>query len=107
MEDTTAQHKTQARTKRTLKKGEYIEAVGRRKTAVARVRLIEGGKMSYIVNRQGAFGVLPDQGPAGYRNGSARQVGVSRKIFDLGAAFRGRFGRAGRSGAPRHKPRTC
>ncbi len=31
-------------------KGEYVEAVGRRKTAVARVRATGGAKSSYVVN---------------------------------------------------------
>ena len=34
----------------TQKKGTYIEAVGRRKTSVARVRITEAAKMSYVVN---------------------------------------------------------
>jgi len=36
--------------KKELKAGEYIEAVGRRKTAVARVRSTLAGKMTYTVN---------------------------------------------------------
>ena len=32
--------------------GKYIEAVGRRKTSVARVRLTEAPKMSYSINKQ-------------------------------------------------------
>ena len=36
--------------KKELKSGEYIEAVGRRKTAVARVRITPAGKTSYVVN---------------------------------------------------------
>ena len=36
--------------KKDLKPGEYIEAVGRRKTAVARVRITLAGKMTYTVN---------------------------------------------------------
>jgi len=35
---------------KTGKSGEYIEAVGRRKTSVARVRITEGKKMDFIVN---------------------------------------------------------
>lgn len=37
-------------TKTISKKEKYLEAVGRRKTAVARVRLTETGKTSYLVN---------------------------------------------------------
>lgn len=36
--------------KRELKAGEYIEKVGRRKTATARVRLTKAGKTTYTVN---------------------------------------------------------
>lgn len=34
----------------TLKKGRYIETVGRRKTAIARVRIAEAGRSSIIIN---------------------------------------------------------
>ena len=36
--------------KKELKSGEYIETVGRRKTAVARVRITLAGKTTYVVN---------------------------------------------------------
>ena len=36
--------------KKDLKSGEYIETVGRRKMAVARVRITPAGKTTYIVN---------------------------------------------------------
>ncbi|MBU1246966.1 30S ribosomal protein S9 [Patescibacteria group bacterium] len=37
-------------TRKKLKKGEYIEAVGRRKTAVARVRITPNDKSVFVVN---------------------------------------------------------
>ena len=36
------------------KTGKYIEAVGRRKTSTARVRILEGSKASFIVNTKDA-----------------------------------------------------
>ncbi len=36
--------------RRELKEGEYIEAVGRRKTAVARVRITPAGKNTFTIN---------------------------------------------------------
>lgn len=44
--------KTKASVKKTSPKtaGRYIEAVGRRKTAVARVRLFEASKADYVIN---------------------------------------------------------
>ncbi|HVS79778.1 MAG TPA: 30S ribosomal protein S9 [Candidatus Paceibacterota bacterium] len=42
--------KTSARSAAADKKEKYIEAVGRRKTAVARVRLVASSKMAYTVN---------------------------------------------------------
>ncbi len=36
--------------KETKKEGRYIEAVGRRKTSTARVRILEASKASFIVN---------------------------------------------------------
>ncbi len=36
--------------KSTIKEGEYIEAVGRRKTSTARVRISEASKASFMVN---------------------------------------------------------
>ena len=36
------------------KKGKYIEAVGRRKTSTARVRITEGNKVHFIVNNKDA-----------------------------------------------------
>ena len=40
----------QSTNRRELKSGEYIEAVGRRKTAVARVRLTLAGKNTFTIN---------------------------------------------------------
>jgi len=37
---------------KTTKKDTYIEAVGRRKTSVARVRLVEGAKTTFSVNEK-------------------------------------------------------
>ncbi len=34
----------------TVKKNKYIEAVGRRKTSVARVRMVESSKNSFVIN---------------------------------------------------------
>lgn len=45
-------------TKKESKKG-YIEAVGRRKTSVARVRITEASKMSYVVNGKTLEEYLP------------------------------------------------
>ena len=41
-----------ALTRRELKDGEYIEAVGRRKTAIARVRITPGAKNVFTVNNK-------------------------------------------------------
>ena len=37
-----------------MKKGKYIEAVGRRKTSTARVRITEGSKAHFVVNGKDA-----------------------------------------------------
>jgi len=49
------------------KTGKYVEAVGRRKTSVARARLEESGKQSYVVN---------DRDLAGYFKVREQQMAV-------------------------------
>ncbi|MFC1721060.1 30S ribosomal protein S9 [Patescibacteria group bacterium] len=44
-----------------LKKGEYIEAVGRRKTSVARVRLFEASKNETVVNDRPSSEYFPTE----------------------------------------------
>lgn len=51
---------TETHTKK-LKKGEYIEAVGRRKTSVARVRITEAAKTAYTVNGKDIAVYFPTQ----------------------------------------------
>jgi small subunit ribosomal protein S9 len=46
----------------TKKEDRYIEAVGRRKTAIARVRITPGSRMSVVVNDQDANTYFPTEG---------------------------------------------
>jgi len=51
--------KATPKNKVSFKKGEYIEAVGRRKTAVARVRIYPKEKADFIVNKKSVTEYFP------------------------------------------------
>lgn len=46
--------------KKEVKKGKYVKAVGRRKTAVAQVRLYYPGKGEFLINDKNVFDVLSE-----------------------------------------------
>ena len=48
-------------TRRELKSGEYIEAIGRRKTATARVRITPAGKNAFTVNGKALAAYFPTE----------------------------------------------
>lgn len=50
---------TAAKEKKSEAKGRYIEAIGRRKTAAARVRLFKSAKESFLVNDKGLAEYFP------------------------------------------------
>ncbi|MCH8049064.1 hypothetical protein IIC44_03130 [Patescibacteria group bacterium] len=43
------------------KKGSYVETVGRRKTAIARIRLSASSKSEFVVNQKPLEDIEPDQ----------------------------------------------
>ncbi len=58
----------------------YFEAVGRRKTSVARVRLFEAGKGGIIVNGKDFFSYFPTIGLQRLAQDPLKETGLSSKI---------------------------
>ncbi len=61
-------------------KNRYIEAVGRRKTATARVRITEGSKSSFIVNDKEVADYFPTRELENIARSAFSSAGVSAKF---------------------------
>lgn len=104
----------------TIEKGRYVEAVGKRKTSVARVRLFQSSKMSFVVNGKELEKYFPTKelqnivheslskvkaptfmisalikGGGVHSQAEAMRHGISRVLVALNADFRKKLKRAG------------
>jgi len=66
-------------TKKETKK--YLETVGRRKTAVARIRLTEADKTTYVVNNLKLFEYFPTGDLQGIVKDSLKETKIETKFF--------------------------
>ena len=64
-----------------MKKGEYIEAVGRRKTAVARVRLFENKKETFTVNDKDHVDFFPIKTLQKIVEEALRNIDIDKTFF--------------------------
>ncbi|MDX1535284.1 MAG: 30S ribosomal protein S9 [Candidatus Spechtbacterales bacterium] len=72
--------KEEKKTKKKAKKGKYYEAVGRRKTSVARVRLMEDDSGKIVINGKDYEEYLPTEELATTANAPLRKIKMVEKF---------------------------
>ena len=77
MEDKATQPKTSTGS---LPKGKYIETVGRRKTAIARVRISESGRSMFSVNGKSLAEFFPTSALQKIINDSLKAANITQKF---------------------------
>lgn len=72
-----------------LKDGEYIETVGRRKTAAARVRIIPANKSSFIINGKALTAYFPTKALQSIAKDSLTNSKTEETKFQVSAVVKG------------------
>ena len=88
-------------TKKAVKKVQYI-ATGRRKSAIARVRLIPGGEGQIVINKRTIEEYFPMDTTRLIVNQPLEATGTKDK-FDVFVNVKGRYNRSGRRNPSRHR----
>ena len=76
-------------TRKELKKGEYIETIGRRKTSTARVRITPATKGSFMVNDKEMTDYFPTEALQSVANDSLTNSKLENQKFKITAMVKG------------------
>lgn len=88
-------------TQKELKNGEYIEAVGRRKTATARVRITPAGKNTFTINNKTLVAYFPTEALQSTAKSSLVNSKLENIKFSVSAMVKG-GGKQAQAEALRH-----